>query len=139
MTANNSMAAQWGMNMDMSSVPQSAQAEMVANIMYTQAFLASNPDVMQSDGSINLGASSAPLMVPQDLSAALSSTSASGSASAAGGSVAASTGAAAAAGTSAASGSSSTSGAASSAGVHSLASSSILAVTIAVGAAFFAL
>jgi len=67
-TANNSKAAEWGSNMDMSQMPSWAQPYMAQNVMYTRTFLAANPDVMSSDGSINMGNQSGPLKVPADIS-----------------------------------------------------------------------
>jgi plastocyanin len=67
-TANNSMAAGWGSSMDMSQMPTWAQPYMAQNIMYTRAFLATNPEVMNSDGSVNLGnAGGNPMVIPMDV------------------------------------------------------------------------
>jgi hypothetical protein len=75
-TAGNPAAAQWGQNIDMSSIPESAQADLAENIMYTRVFLAANPEVLNEDGRVDLGtAKDIPLSIPQDLAAALSSTS----------------------------------------------------------------
>jgi plastocyanin len=86
MTANNSVAANWGSEFDLSNVPDWAQSLAMENILYTRTFLAANPDVISADGSINLGnAGSNPLMIPMDITqvsnnAASSSDSASSSA-----------------------------------------------------------
>lgn len=83
MTANNSAAASWGMSIDLSQVPSWAQPLTMQNIMYTQSFLAANPEVLNSDGTVDLskiGASGNPAMIPTDLAnvnAAASSTSSS--------------------------------------------------------------
>ena len=132
MTSNNTAAASWGTNMDMSQVPDWAVSDMMANVMYTQVFLASNPDALNADGSVNLGAINGNPVVPMDLNAALSSSS-SGSSSASGA-------AASASGSSAASSSSSATpqGAASS-GARGLKASSFLAGAVAFGAAVLAL
>jgi len=67
-TMNNTLAANWGGNMDMSTMPTWAQPYMAENVMYTRNFLASNPDVLAADGSVNLGnAGSNPLMIPMDI------------------------------------------------------------------------
>jgi len=78
-TMNNSMAANWGGNMDMSQMPTWAYPYMAHNIMYMRNFLASNPDVMAADGSVNFGnAGSNPLMIPMDITqVALSASSSS--------------------------------------------------------------
>jgi len=74
MTANNSMAAGWGSSMDMSQTPSWAQPYMAQNIMYTRTFLAANPDVMKSDGSVNLGnAGGNPMVIPMDIAQSLNS------------------------------------------------------------------
>jgi plastocyanin len=134
MTSGNAKAAAWGASMDVSGMPNWAQSAMAENVMYMRTFLAANPDVQKEDGSVDLGASGAPLMVPQDLNVALA---ASGSASSAG------PAATSAAGSGGASGSGSAAGAQGSAsstsGARSLAASSALAGAVAFGAAFFAL
>ena len=56
----------------MSSLPAWSHSFVAENVLYTRNFLASNSEVLQDDGSIDLGsASSTPLMIPQDVSAAL--------------------------------------------------------------------
>ncbi|KAL5490478.1 hypothetical protein ACEPAI_5311 [Sanghuangporus weigelae] len=123
-----SKAATWGNSIDMGSMPEWSYSVMAENVMYTRNFLAANPDVMKEDGSVDLGASSAPLMVPQDLNAVLA---ASGSASAAGPSA-----------TSAATGSAGSASASASPsaanGARGLSASFGLASAIALGAALFA-
>ncbi|TFY83235.1 hypothetical protein EWM64_g779 [Hericium alpestre] len=70
-TANNTGAANWGSNMDMSSMPQWSKSYMADNIMYTRAFLAANPEVVNDDSSVDMSkAQSNALMVPTDISAA---------------------------------------------------------------------
>ncbi|KAF8959046.1 hypothetical protein BDZ97DRAFT_1923192 [Flammula alnicola] len=72
-TANNSNAASWGKNIDLATLPEWSHQYVAENVLYTRNFLAANPEVLQDDGSVNLGASgSTPLMIPQDLSAVLS-------------------------------------------------------------------
>lgn len=73
MTQNNSVAARWGGNIDVASLPPWSHPMVAENVMYTRSFLASNPETMKDDGSIDLGSSAnTPLMIPQDVSVALS-------------------------------------------------------------------
>lgn len=70
----NAMASNWGNSIDMASLPEWSHQYIAENVMYTKTFLASNPEVLQKDGSIDLSASgTTPLMIPQDLSAVLNS------------------------------------------------------------------
>lgn len=88
-TANNSGAANWGSSMDMSQMPDWSHSLMAENVLYTRAFLASNPEILKDDGTIDMSAvGSNPLMLPKDVAAA--SNNAASSPSAAGSSVAAS-------------------------------------------------
>jgi len=74
-TASQPQAAAWGNSIDMGSVPGWAQQYVAENVMYTRLFLSSNPELMKEDGSIDLASSdSTPLVIPQDFSAALAST-----------------------------------------------------------------
>jgi len=131
-TMNNSMAASWGSAMDMSQMPSWAQPYMAQNVMYTRTFLAANPEVMGSDGTVNLGkAGSNPYMIPMDITqsgnnAASASSSASSTATSS---------------TSAASGSGTAkpAGAVKSNGAKSLGSSGALVGVVAVLGAFLAL
>lgn len=73
MTANNTKAGSWGANLDMASLPTWSHQYAVENVLFTRNFLAANPEVMQSNGFIDLSAAgTTPLMIPQDISAALS-------------------------------------------------------------------
>ncbi|KAF9480126.1 hypothetical protein BDN70DRAFT_805805 [Pholiota conissans] len=75
-TAGNTAAATWGSNIDLASLPAWSHEFVAENVLYTRNFLAANTDVLQDDGTVNLGAAgSNPLMIPQDLAAALSSAS----------------------------------------------------------------
>ena len=75
-------AANWGNSIDLANVPTEMQSLVAENVMYVRTFLASNPDVLKDDGSIDLSATNgAPLMIPQDLSAVLASSSSSSAAS----------------------------------------------------------
>jgi plastocyanin len=128
-TSTNQGAASWGGSMDMSTLPSWSHQYFVQNTLYTRTFLASNPEVLNADGSISLGnAGSNPLMIPQDISAVVKSSNSTASASSA----------------SATSGGSSASSSAaypssSSNGASSLSSSSVLIAAMAVIATFFAL
>ncbi|KAL5511828.1 hypothetical protein ACEPAH_5046 [Sanghuangporus vaninii] len=124
-----SKAATWGNSIDMGSMPEWSYSVMAENVMYTRNFLAANPDVMKEDGSVDLGASSAPLMIPQDLNAVLA---ASGSSSAAGPS-------ATSAATSSASSAPASASPSAASGARGLTVSFGLASAIALGAALFAL
>lgn len=80
MTANNNKAANWGANIDMASLPAWSHQHVAENVLYTRNFLASNSEVLKDNGFIDLSsASSTPLMIPQDVSAALSNASPSSS------------------------------------------------------------
>jgi plastocyanin len=71
-TANNIRAAGWGGNIDMSSLPDWSRSFVAENVLYTRNFLASNSEVLQENGFIDLSTSgSTPLMIPQDISAVL--------------------------------------------------------------------
>jgi len=71
-TSNQSTAASWGMNIDMSSMPSWSQQYTAENVLYTRAVLAMNADMIGSDGSIDLsGMGSSPLMLPTDVAAAV--------------------------------------------------------------------
>jgi plastocyanin len=127
-TNNNEYAAQWGSSIDMTSLPPWSYQYVAENTMYTRTFLAANPDVITSNG-VDLGAAgSTPLMIPQDISVALSNDANSTDAS-----TTAATSAAATSGGSAPSPTASTGGA------SSLASPRILIAAMAVVATFFAL
>lgn len=68
MTQNNSVAASWAGNVDMSDMPRWARQYVAENVMYTRTFLAANLETLNEDGSAGLGnAGSAPLMVPVDI------------------------------------------------------------------------
>ncbi|KAI5123290.1 hypothetical protein M0805_009311 [Coniferiporia weirii] len=75
LTSSSPVASTWGGSIDMANMPAWSYDVVAENVMYSRSFIAANPDIVQSDGSINLGASSAPLMIPQDLSNVLASSS----------------------------------------------------------------
>jgi plastocyanin len=81
-TSSNPGAAKWGGNIDLSTLPEWSHSLVAENVLYTRNFLAANSETLQSDGSVDLSAAgSTPLMIPQDLSAALAASSASSSTS----------------------------------------------------------
>ncbi|KAF9451069.1 hypothetical protein P691DRAFT_664046 [Macrolepiota fuliginosa MF-IS2] len=72
MTQNNTVASHWGGNIDVATLPGWSQPLVAENVMYTRNFLATNPEAIKQDGSVDLGnAGSTPLMFPQDVSAEL--------------------------------------------------------------------
>jgi plastocyanin len=76
-TGSNLQASKWGGNIDLSALPDWAHADVAENVLYTRNFLASNTEVLKEDGSIDLGsAGSTPLMIPQDVGAALNNAAA---------------------------------------------------------------
>jgi hypothetical protein len=137
-TANQSSAAMWGSNIDMGNMPSWAQSYAAENILFTQSFLAMNPEAMSSDGSVDLSPmGSNAIMLPTDVAAAArannvdDSTSSSSAAYPAGSSTAtSSTPSASSAGDSSKS---------SSNGAGALSSSRVAVALVAVVAAFFAL
>ncbi|KAG1731920.1 hypothetical protein EDB19DRAFT_1640526 [Suillus lakei] len=80
-TANNTKAANWGGNIDMSGMPPSSYQYMLENVMYVRTFLAANPEVLSADGVVDLSsAGTTPLIVPKDITiAAINSSASSGS------------------------------------------------------------
>jgi hypothetical protein len=71
-TEGNKVAANWGGNIDLSSFPDWSHEFVAENVLFTRNFLASNPETIKEDGSIDLGsADTTPLSIPQDITAAL--------------------------------------------------------------------
>ncbi|KAH9001044.1 hypothetical protein EDB92DRAFT_1787954 [Lactarius akahatsu] len=70
-TSNNTAAGNWGMNLDMSKMPDWSMPYMAENILFTRSFLAMNPESMTQDGSVDLSplANNA-VMLPTDVAAA---------------------------------------------------------------------
>lgn len=80
--AGKTPAGKWGSNIDMGELPDWSHQYVAENVMYTRNFLASNAEVLKDDGSVDLSAAgTTPLMIPQDLSVALSNTGSSSSSS----------------------------------------------------------
>lgn len=126
-TSNNTAAANWGMNLDMSKMPDWSMPYMAENILFTRSFLAMNPESMAADGSVNLAPlSNNAVMIPTDIAAAARQNNAQS-----GNSSATSSGA-----TSTPSSAASSSGGKNGAGA--LASPRVAVALVAVAAAFFA-
>jgi len=67
-TENNSLAANWGSSLDMGKMPGWAQPFMAENILFSRSFLAANPEVLNPDGTVNLGnAGGNPMVIPMDI------------------------------------------------------------------------
>jgi hypothetical protein len=131
MTSNSPMAGMWGSSMDMSSMPGWSQSLMLENIMFTRNVLAANPDIMNADGSVDLGKSGdAPLVIPADITNAVNAASSSTSSDASSATSSASSSSASSA---------PTQGAAKKSGAGALSASSALVGVVAVAATFFAL
>lgn len=76
-TGSNLQASKWGGNIDLSALPTWAHDVTAENVLYTRNFLASNSEVLKNDGSIDLSnTGSTPLMIPQDVGAALNNAAA---------------------------------------------------------------
>jgi len=81
-TSNQSSAASWGMNIDMSGMPDWSQQYTADNVLYTQAVMAMNPEMVSADGTLDLSTmGSSPIMLPTDVAAALTSSNSTGSSS----------------------------------------------------------
>lgn len=126
-----SAGANWGSDIDMSSMPSWSYDLVMENVMFTRNVLAMNPDQLNADGSINLSSvGTTPMMVPPDVGSALAAASTSSS----------STSGAAAVSSAASSAASSTgTSAPSSNGAASVASSKVLVAATVLVATFFAL
>jgi hypothetical protein len=71
-TANQSSAASWGMNINMTGMPSWSQQYTAENVLYTRAFLAMNSETLMSDGSVDLsGLGSNPVMLPTDVATSM--------------------------------------------------------------------
>jgi hypothetical protein len=130
-TASQPMAAAWGTSMDMSGMPSWAQSYAAENIMYTQSFLAMNPEVISDKGVDLAPLASNPIMIPSDVASAVRVSNGDGYGSSTGSSSSA-----------AASPSTSPNSAASkggSNGAGALSSPRVAVALVAVAAAFFAL
>jgi plastocyanin len=136
LTASNNKAANWGNSIDLAKLPDWAHQYVAENTLYTRTFLAANPEVLGANGAVNLGASGGnPIMIPQDITAALNNAAASPSSS---GSATPPSSSPAATATGGSSSTSATPSASPSNGASHLASPSVLAV-VAIVATFLAL
>ncbi|KAG8767390.1 hypothetical protein FRC15_005714 [Serendipita sp. 397] len=79
-----SPADDWGMNISLDGIPESAYADVAANVLYTQGTMAVNPGMLESEGASNPDGS--PVKLLPDLNVLLSSTAASPSSPVGGGS-----------------------------------------------------
>jgi hypothetical protein len=129
-TASQPMAASWGTSMDMSNMPSWAQSYAAENIMYTQSFLAMNPEVMSNNGVDLAPLASNPIMIPTDVASAVRASTGNGSST--------DTSSSAAASPSSGSSSSAASKGGSN-GAGALSSPRVAVALVAVAAAFFAL
>ena len=131
-TSSQPMAAAWGTSMDMSNMPGWAQSYAAENIMYTQSFLALNPEVMSDKGIDLAPLANNPIKVPNDVAFAvrLASGDGSGSSTDTSSSAAASPSSSSTANSAASRGSN---------GAGALSSPRVAVALVAVGAAFFAL
>jgi hypothetical protein len=135
-TANNTQAANWGNSFDMSQMPAWSHELIAENTMYTRTFLAANPEVLQGNGSINMsGTGPNPLMIPQDITAALNSPSAASASASASATATAQTGSSSTVASAAASSSAN----AKSSGAAQLASPRVLLAVTAIVVTFLAL
>jgi hypothetical protein len=130
LTANNSAAANWGNNIDMSQMPQWAQPYVAENAMYARAFFAANPGTLDASGNVDMSSvASGNANYPEDVAATFRNNNAESS-----------TPSSSATSSSASPTSSGDpSGALSKNGAGALASPRIVVALVAVAAAFFAL
>ncbi|KAI0046114.1 hypothetical protein FA95DRAFT_1419239 [Auriscalpium vulgare] len=135
-TSNNAAASSWGANIDLSTLPTWAHSLAAENILYTRAFLGQNPEVINTDGTVDMSAAANnALMIPSDV-ASLSNNAAVTPASSSAASDNAASSAAPAASSAAAS---PVSAANKPNGAGVMASPSVAVALVAVVAAFFAL
>jgi len=130
LTANNSAAANWGNNIDMSQMPQWSQPYVAENAMYARAFFASNPGTLDANGNVDMSAvASGSVVYPQDVAASARNNAAQSSA----------TPSSSPSSSSAAPTASGNPSGALKSGAGALASPRIVVALVAVGAAIFAL
>lgn len=80
-TSGNARAANWGNSIDMGKLPQWSHQSVAENTLYTRTFLAANPDILKGDGDIDASGPN-PVMIPEDITVALSANVANTSSSA---------------------------------------------------------
>jgi plastocyanin len=134
-TANQSSAANWGMNIDMSGMPSWSQQYTAENVLYTRAFLGMNPETLSGDGVDLSGLANNAVMVPTDVAASMSSNNADNSTSGYGSPASSSSAPSSASPSASAVGGSSKA----SNGAGALSSPRVAVALVAVAAAFFAL
>lgn len=81
---SSSVAQTWGGSIDLAGLPDWAHSFAAENILFTRNLIAMNSDIVGADGSIDLSSvATTPLMLPNDISAALNAASAPSSTSSA--------------------------------------------------------
>jgi plastocyanin len=130
-TASQPMAAAWGTSMDMSNMPSWAQSYAAENIMYTQSFLAMNPEVMSNNGVDLAPLASNSIMIPTDVASAVRASTGYGSSTDSSSSAAASPSSSSTSNSAASKGGSN--------GAGALSSPRVAVALVAVAAVFFAL
>jgi hypothetical protein len=130
-TAGQPMAAAWGTSMDMSNMPSWAQSYAAENIMYTQSFLAMNPEVISNNGVDLAPLASNSIMIPTDVASAVRASTGYGSSTDSSSSAAASPSSSSTSNSAASKGGSN--------GAGALSSPRVAVALVAVAAVFFAL
>jgi len=130
-TASQPMAAAWGTSMDMSNMPSWAQSYAAENIMYTQSFLAMNPEVISNNGVDLAPLASNSIMIPTDVASAVRASTGYGSSTDSSSSAAASPSSSSTSNSAASKGGSN--------GAGALSSPRVAVALVAVAAVFFAL
>lgn len=80
-TSGNTVASSWAQSLDMASLPDWSHSFIAENVLYTQTFLAANPDAIKSDGSIDASLGGNPPVIPEDITKVAAAASPSGSVS----------------------------------------------------------
>jgi len=69
-TSGHPVASRWGQNINLSAFPEWSQRFVAEGVLYTQVFLAANPDAVKSDGAVDVGMGGRPAFVPEDITVA---------------------------------------------------------------------
>ncbi|EKM55394.1 uncharacterized protein PHACADRAFT_255995 [Phanerochaete carnosa HHB-10118-sp] len=136
MTQGNLQASMWGQNIDLAQMPDWSHEYVMQNVMYAQALIAENPDVIGSTGAIDMSAGGNPIKFPMDITSAINNAG-SGSPSSSAGSAPSSSAPASSASASASASPSPAAGKSNGAG-RTLASSALVGVAV-IAASFLAL
>jgi len=67
-TAGNTVASLWGQSIDLAALPAWSHQFVAEGVLYTQTFLAANPDSVSKDGTLDFGLGGNPAVVPPDIS-----------------------------------------------------------------------